>query len=164
MEINSASKDLLKILAKIEREIDFSDDEITDEQTFSHDMILKTDGICEELKILIQSNKYRSVINDGISTRILGEPNARQSSMLNLLLEEEPSIVSKIARATRDIVSEKIITGSNGLRICDTAGLRNDELCEIEKTGIAKTILKAKYALLIINKTDLPTVANLNGC
>jgi tRNA modification GTPase len=133
MKINSPNKDLLEILAKIERKTDSSDDEMIDEQTFSHDILLKNYEICEELKNLIRSNKYRSVINDGISIIILGEPNAGKSSLLNFLREEEGSIVSKIAGTTRDTVSEKIIIGSNTLKICDIAGLRNGEWYEIEK-------------------------------
>ncbi|MDR2603057.1 MAG: tRNA uridine-5-carboxymethylaminomethyl(34) synthesis GTPase MnmE [Puniceicoccales bacterium] len=168
--INAVSRNLLNVLARVETEIDFSDDEIFDEKTFSHDILQKIEATIKELETLIGSNKYYSIINNGISTVILGEPNAGKSSLFNFLLGEDRAIVSEIAGTTRDIISEKIVIGNNVLKICDTAGLRSRALGEIEKTGIAKAIAKASSAdffLIVanINSNTLPAIPReiING-
>jgi tRNA modification GTPase len=162
-KINAVSRDLLNILARVEMEVDFSDDEIYDEKAFSHDILQKVEVAIKELGILIGSNKYHSVINNGISTVILGEPNAGKSSLFNFLLGEDRAIVSEIAGTTRDIIAEKIVIGNNILKICDTAGLRNRALDEIEKRGISKAITKASSAdffliVVNINSNTLPII------
>ncbi|MDR2432885.1 MAG: tRNA uridine-5-carboxymethylaminomethyl(34) synthesis GTPase MnmE [Puniceicoccales bacterium] len=162
-KINGVSKDLLNVLARVEMEIDFSEDEIFDEKTFSHDILQKVETAIKELETLIENNKYHSIINNGISTVILGEPNAGKSSLFNFLLGEDRAIVSEISGTTRDIISEKIVIGNNVLKICDTAGLRSKALGEIEKTGIAKAITKASSAdfflmVVNINSNTLPVI------
>ncbi|MDR1528540.1 MAG: tRNA uridine-5-carboxymethylaminomethyl(34) synthesis GTPase MnmE [Puniceicoccales bacterium] len=162
-KINAVSKDLLNVLARIEMEIDFSDDEIFDEKILFHDILQKVETAIKKLETLIGSNKYHSVISNGISTVILGEPNAGKSSLFNFLLDEDRAIVSEIAGTTRDIISEKIVIGNHILKICDTAGLRSRALGEIEKTGIAKAIAKAlgaDFFLIVvnINSNTLPAI------
>ncbi|MDR2776444.1 MAG: tRNA uridine-5-carboxymethylaminomethyl(34) synthesis GTPase MnmE [Puniceicoccales bacterium] len=161
--VNTVSRNLLNALAEVEIGIDFSDDEVCDEKTFFHDVLQKIEAATKELKILIESNKYHSVINNGISTVILGEPNAGKSSLFNFLLGEDRAIVSEIAGTTRDIISEKIVIGNNVLKICDTAGLRSKAVGEIEQTGIAKAITKASNAdffliVMNINSNTLPSI------
>ncbi|MDR0693083.1 MAG: tRNA uridine-5-carboxymethylaminomethyl(34) synthesis GTPase MnmE [Puniceicoccales bacterium] len=162
-KINGVSKDLLNVLAGVEMEIDFSEDEISNGKAFTHDISQKVEAAIQELKTLVGSNKYHSVINNGISTVILGEPNAGKSSLFNFLWGEDRAIVSEIAGTTRDIISEKIVVGNNVLKICDTAGLRSNPLGEIEKTGIAKAITKASSAdffliVVNINSNTLPVI------
>ncbi|MDR2628895.1 MAG: tRNA uridine-5-carboxymethylaminomethyl(34) synthesis GTPase MnmE [Puniceicoccales bacterium] len=161
--VNAVSRNLLNALASVEMEIDFSDDEIFDEKTFSHDISQRIETAIKDLKTLVESNKYHSVISNGISTVILGEPNAGKSSLFNFLLGEDRAIVSEIAGTTRDIVSERIVIGNNVLKICDTAGLRSRALGEIEKTGIAKAMAKASSAdffliVVNINANALPAI------
>ncbi|MDR1890747.1 MAG: tRNA uridine-5-carboxymethylaminomethyl(34) synthesis GTPase MnmE [Puniceicoccales bacterium] len=164
-KINAVSRDLLDVLARIEMEIDFSDDEIFDEKTFLREILHRIGAAAKELNALIESNKYHSVINNGISTVILGEPNAGKSSLFNFLLGEDRAIVSEIAGTTRDIISERMIIGSNVLKICDMAGLRDGTLGEIEKTGIVKAITRASNAdffliVVNINSSTLPVIPN----
>ncbi|MDR1173255.1 MAG: tRNA uridine-5-carboxymethylaminomethyl(34) synthesis GTPase MnmE [Puniceicoccales bacterium] len=162
-KVNGVSRALLNILARVEMEIDFSDDEIFDEKTFSRDILQRVEAVTKDLKTLVESNKYHSSISNGISTVILGEPNAGKSSLFNFLLGEDRAIISEIAGTTRDIISEKIVIGNNVLKICDTAGLRKRASGEIEKTGIAKAIAKASSAdffliVVNINADTLPAI------
>ncbi|MDR2779365.1 MAG: tRNA uridine-5-carboxymethylaminomethyl(34) synthesis GTPase MnmE [Puniceicoccales bacterium] len=162
-KINEIGKNLLNILVELEKEIDFSDDEITDDDMLLQEILQKIEAIREDIKILIESNKYHSVIHDGISAVILGEPNAGKSSLFNFLLGEDRAIVSEIAGTTRDIISEKIVVGNNVLKICDTAGLRDGKLGEVEQTGIAKAMAKAASAdffLIVVNASScaLPVI------
>jgi tRNA modification GTPase len=162
-KINAVSRDLLNVLAGVEVGIDFSEDEIFDEKTFTHDILQKVGAAIKDLGTLVGSNKYHSITNNGISTVILGEPNAGKSSLFNFLMGEDRAIVSEIAGTTRDIISEKIVIGNNVLKICDMAGLRSSALGEIEKTGITRAITKALSAdffliVVNINSNTLPMI------
>ena len=74
--------------------------------------------------------------------------------MLNFLLGEDRAIVSEFAGTTRDIISENVKIGGEYVRIYDTAGLRDGELCEVEKIGIDKAIAKAEQADLFLVMID----------
>jgi len=55
---------------------------------------------------------------------LLGKPNVGKSSLLNILLEEERSIVTDIPGTTREAISEKIRFYKESIQITDTAGVR----------------------------------------
>ncbi|MDR1413757.1 MAG: tRNA uridine-5-carboxymethylaminomethyl(34) synthesis GTPase MnmE [Puniceicoccales bacterium] len=152
-KINSIGKDLLSVLAEIEREIDFSDDEILAEN-FPASILGKLEKSSKELENLMESNRYRSLLDEGVSAIILGEPNAGKSSLFNFLLGKDRAIVSEIAGTTRDIVSERITIGNNVLKIFDSAGLHSNPMCKIEEIGIAKAIAAAKKADLFLIVLD----------
>ena len=59
-----------------------------------------------------------------ISLAIIGMPNVGKSSLMNLLLQEEKSIVTPIAGTTRDSVDSYLKYYKKNIRIIDTAGLR----------------------------------------
>ncbi len=59
-----------------------------------------------------------------ISLAIVGMPNVGKSSLMNLLLQEEKSIVTPIAGTTRDSVDSYLKYYKKTLRVIDTAGLR----------------------------------------
>ncbi|GMH36796.1 hypothetical protein BSKO_04669 [Bryopsis sp. KO-2023] len=56
---------------------------------------------------------------------ILGRPNTGKSSLLNLLVGEDRSIVSRVAGTTRDAVdAEFSLPGGQKVKVVDTAGVR----------------------------------------
>ena len=54
-------------------------------------------------KLLANSDNGK-MLKEGISTVIVGKPNAGKSSLLNYLVGEEKAIVTDIERTTRDIL------------------------------------------------------------
>ena len=58
------------------------------------------------------------------SIAIIGKPNVGKSSLLNVLVGEERSLVSEVAGTTRDPVDETVSYGSTSYRFVDTAGIR----------------------------------------
>jgi tRNA modification GTPase len=84
---------------------------------------------------------------------ICGETNAGKSSLFNLLLKHNRSIVSAIPGTTRDYVSELVTVDGINFRLVDTAGVR-DSLDVIESEGIdrAFSILASSfYKILVID-------------
>lgn len=54
----------------------------------------------------------------------LGRPNVGKSSLMNVLLKEDRSLVSEVAGTTREALSERIKFYQENIQITDTAGIR----------------------------------------
>lgn len=110
-------------------------------------------NINDKLNSLITSFDNGRIIREGISTVILGKPNAGKSSLFNALTGYDRAIVTDIEGTTRDIIEEKIILGDVTLRIMDTAGIR-DTKDIVEKIGVDRALKMADDAELIIFVID----------
>ena len=142
--------------------------------------------LIQELQELIDSSKNGRIIKEGIQTVILGKPNAGKSSLLNVLSGRERAIVTDIEGTTRDVLEEQVQIRGLNLNIIDTAGIR-DTKDVVEKIGVDKAkeyaeeadliiyvadasrkldendqeimqLIQGKKAIILLNKTDLPTV------
>lgn len=109
--------------------------------------------IMGDMEQLIRSSDNGKVISEGIRTVILGKPNAGKSSLMNVLVGEERSIVTNVAGTTRDILEEQIRFGDVFLRLVDTAGIRDTEDV-VEKIGVSRAREAAEAADLIIYVVD----------
>lgn len=110
-------------------------------------------SIMGDMEQLIRSSDNGKVISEGIRTVILGKPNAGKSSLMNVLVGEERSIVTNVAGTTRDILEEQIRFGDVFLRLVDTAGIRDTEDV-VEKIGVSRAREAAEAADLIIYVVD----------
>ena len=125
----------------------------------------KLKGIVEEVsskieKLLSTSDNGR-ILKEGISTVIVGKPNAGKSSLLNTLVGEERAIVTDIAGTTRDVLEEQINLNGIILNITDTAGIRETEDV-VEKIGVDKAKKYVNDADLIIYVVDTSTALDEN--
>ncbi len=138
---------LINVLANIEAYIDFPDEDLPSED---HDSILKQlDLLLAGTRQLLATSHYGELLRDGVKTVIVGEPNAGKSSLLNRLVGRERALVSAEPGTTRDYLEERVIMGSHGLRLIDTAGL-NPLAGSLEKLGIEKTLEQAESADLFL--------------
>lgn len=113
----------------------------------------KVDRISEDIEKLLSTAENGKIIKEGISTVIVGKPNAGKSSLLNILAGEDKAIVTEIAGTTRDILEEDINLHGINLHIIDTAGIRSTEDI-VEKIGVEKAKKYASESDLIIYVVD----------
>lgn len=91
-----------------------------------------------------------------IRLAVLGKPNTGKSTLTNLLLGKEASIVSDIPGTTRDVVTGEFTYKGSNYTVLDTAGIRRkkkvDEDVEYYSVNRAiKTIDEADIILLMVD-------------
>lgn len=142
-------------LAHIEASIDFSTEGL--ETTPQNVLIKKLRSCHEEITQILQTYRAGRMLRDGVHIALVGRPNVGKSSLLNLLLGYERSIVTEIAGTTRDVVSDETQYDGQRLHFLDTAGLRKSTQDRVEKIGMQKSLETAKTADLVLFVFDLET-------
>lgn len=155
-QIHQLVDKLIYLRTYVEAAIDFAEEEID----FLSDGHIQT--LLNELIVNVQSVYHAaqqgSLLREGMSVVIAGEPNAGKSSLLNALSGRETAIVTNIPGTTRDILREAIQIDGLPLHIIDTAGLRDsDDVVEQEGIRRAHTeIKKADRVLLVVDCHHVP--------
>ena len=67
-------------------------------------MRLHLSDVIKKIDKLLANSDNGKMLKEGISTVIVGKPNAGKSSLLNSLVGEEKAIVTDIAGTTRDVL------------------------------------------------------------
>ena len=151
-KLSKLRKDLIKFASLIELELDFSQEDL--EFVNRDQLLILLDELKQLLEKLINSFNLGNAIKNGISVAIVGEPNVGKSTLLNLLSNENKSIVSDIPGTTRDIIEDQINIDGYSFRFFDTAGIRSSN-DKIEKIGIDKTFDKIEKSSLVIYLFDI---------
>ena len=188
-KITSLRDGLTDVCVRIEAHIDFPEDEIetASRQELSDAMRL----VKNDLHGLLKTYEEAKFFREGLSTAIVGRPNVGKSSLLNALLQRDRAIVTETPGTTRDVLEEYLNIKGLPLRIMDTAGIRQVEDLA-EKEGVRRSIksienadlviaifdgseplrkedfevmekVKNKNTIYILNKSDLPAVADQNS-
>ncbi len=150
-EIKSLREKILYEIAFIESALD--DPEHFDLDGYPDKLKEKIEEINARIEKLISNAGSGKILKDGVSTVIVGKPNAGKSSFLNLLLGQDKAIVTDKAGTTRDIIEESVRLDDIVLNIIDTAGIRDTD-DEIEKIGVDKARKYAADADLILYMVD----------
>ncbi|KAI5694066.1 hypothetical protein M8J75_010195 [Diaphorina citri] len=143
---------ILECLASVEAYIDFSEDEIIEDNILNtvRSQVVQLHGSIE--KHIELSNKCGVRIRSGIKSVIVGEPNVGKSSLMNFLCQKQISIVTSIPGTTRDVIEKHLDIGGYPVILLDTAGLRSTTSDIIETEGIdrARTELTHSDLTLIL--------------
>jgi tRNA modification GTPase len=155
-EINSIKKQLVEILSGVEIFLDYSEDEIganADETAgrFSGQRLVRE--ALTRLHKLAQSWQRERIYQEGILAVIAGRPNAGKSSLFNLLLKEERSIVTETPGTTRDWIEAWVSIEGVPIRLIDTAGLRESSDM-VEKLGVERSRALLEEAELVLYLID----------
>lgn len=141
---------LLEILASLEVQLDYGEDEIIEDWVFP---VEKVDEILVTLKRLVSTFSVSRLYSAGAKVVLAGAVNAGKSSLFNLLAKEERAIVSSTPGTTRDYIEVKVEIRGIPVRLYDTAGLREGEDI-IESEGIRRSEELMKDADLVVYLED----------
>lgn len=110
--------------------------------------------LLDNITSYLEDAEEEEVLKQRIS--IIGRPNAGKSSLLNVLSNDERSIVSPIANTTRDSVNSDIKIDDKEYTLIDTAGInKKSKLIEsVQHFALARainTIENSELTLLVID-------------
>ena len=139
----------LTVMATIEVQLDYSEDEL-DEFTFPTTALQE---IADSMQRIASTYQTGKLYGEGAKIVLAGSTNVGKSSLFNLLLRQQRSIVSPIAGTTRDYIQETCVIEGIPVRLFDTAGLRESQ-DEIEEEGVRRTRTLIKDADLVVYLLD----------
>lgn len=144
---------LVTILAAIEGEIDFPDEEDVPD-TLSDGALAPLDGLLAALREHLADDRRGERVREGFTIALIGAPNAGKSSLLNALARREAAIVTELPGTTRDVVEVRQVRAGFPVILADTAGLR--EAADIvEAEGVRRALARAEDADLRLGVFDV---------
>ena len=162
----SVSEKIKEIRGNVLHEIAFIESALDDPEHISLDgypekLSSIVSDVIKKIDKLLANSDNGKMLKEGISTVIVGKPNAGKSSLLNALVGRERAIVTDIAGTTRDVLEEQINLNGITLNIMDTAGIRSTEDV-VEKIGVDKALSLVDKADFIIYVVDTSTALDEN--
>ncbi|MBQ3320436.1 MAG: tRNA uridine-5-carboxymethylaminomethyl(34) synthesis GTPase MnmE [Spirochaetia bacterium] len=148
--IDQAKHLLTDILAAVEIQLDYAEDEADPAAGFDMDTLDKAADILSRLAATYQVGK---LYKEGIRIALAGRTNAGKSKLFNLFLKEDRSIVSDIKGTTRDYIESSVAINGIPAVIIDTAGLRNSD-DPVEAEGIRRSNLVIENSDIILYLVD----------
>jgi tRNA modification GTPase len=147
--INSFKARLAEMLSGVEVMIDYPDEQY-EHREFPLGELKK---IVTEVETLLATYKAGRIYQEGVSIALAGRTNSGKSTLFNLLLKEDRSIVSDFHGTTRDFIEGTIAVQGIPVRLYDTAGFRPTDH-PLEAEGIRRTDKIIKSADIILYLID----------
>ncbi|PCD40097.1 hypothetical protein FGRA07_01368 [Fusarium graminearum] len=154
---------LLLARGEIEALIDFSEDQHFDESQAEllQNVTAQVARMLHSIELHEQGSQRSELLRNGIRIALLGPPNVGKSSLMNLIVGREASIVSGEAGTTRDIVEASLDIRGYLCSFADTAGFRSQSsqitseaesgaIGAVEEEGIRRAKQRALESDLVI--------------
>lgn len=151
-KIEKINSSLLSLAAHIAAWVDYPDDEI--EELGNNELYSTIYNAHLELCALLSNFDSGMAVTNGVDAAIVGKPNVGKSTLMNLLMGYDRSIVTEIEGTTRDVVEETVNLNGCILRISDTAGMRETGDI-VEKLGVERSRKKLERAAIVFAVFDL---------
>jgi tRNA modification GTPase len=150
--VNAVREELVAMMARLAIQLDYPEDE-----TGPVELDAATLEACgSRLDDLASTYRHGRLVQDGASVALAGRTNAGKSSLFNLLLRQDRTIVSEIPGTTRDYVETLVDIRGIPIRLYDTAGLRPAGE-PVEEEGIRRSravIAAADLVLYVLDSTE----------
>ncbi len=150
-QIKAVSDELVVLLSQLAAWNDYPDEDIPAVEQSALQSTL--DKAITTLSEIISNYDRGRIFRSGVDTAIVGKPNVGKSTLMNMLLGYERSIVTDIAGTTRDIVEESAVVGGVTLKLSDTAGI-HETGDTVESIGVERAREKLRNADLTLAVFD----------
>ena len=137
---------LLSILALLEAEIDFPDEEGVP-GGLSDQVGPMIAALSADIDAALGQARRGERIREGYRIVLIGDTNAGKSTLFNRLAGREAAIVTPTPGTTRDVLEAHLTLGGYAVTLMDTAGLR-DTADAIEAEGVRRARARAVEAEL----------------
>lgn len=148
-EINAMQDDITDVLAQIDADMDFPEEDL--EQTSTLVVENTLNSVVQKIDALLKTYRTGRTLKNGVRVAIVGKPNTGKSSLLNALLDYDKAIVSDVAGTTRDIVEGTLDINGVRFNFSDTAGIRESG-DKVEEMGVSlsKKVLSESDVILLV--------------
>ena len=150
-KIKSTTDDLVKILSELAAWVDYPEEDLP---SVENDVLATSlNTAISQLNLILCDYDSGLIFRNGVDTAIVGRANVGKSSLMNMLLGFDRSIVTDIAGTTRDVIEESARLGGVVLKLSDTAGIRQTD-DKVESMGVDLAKKKLENARLVIAVFD----------
>ncbi len=153
-KVRDIRKDMLDLLVSITVNMDYPDEDI---EVLTYDSFKNSlSHINDELNKLNASSGEGRILREGLKVAIVGKPNVGKSSLMNIFLKENRSIVTDVPGTTRDTIEESASVRGIPISFIDTAGIHDSEDL-VESIGIERSkdaFNKADLLILVLDGSN----------
>lgn len=160
--IKSTTDNLVSILAELAAWVDYPEEDLPSVENEALTLSLNT--AISQLKQILCDYDSGLIFREGIDTAIVGRANVGKSSLMNMLLGFDRSIVTDIAGTTRDVIEESARLGEIVLKLSDTAGIRQTD-DKVESLGVdlaMKKLANSRLIMAVFDASEELTTEDIN--